>query len=390
MHQFASHVRAPLSTCQVFVHQVRLISMNRFTSLQAQRLNASTPSVSQQTIPSWVENMNDYFQTLQKQHSNSNPNPNPNPNKNSNNHTNASENSRKFLIFDIDGTLVNIEKRLALAPGKLHKNGRDMFRNRSEWDIVLNGDNYYLDEPIIHALSYLKHIEATNKYNIIYLSGRRDSTLEQTKNWLFNRDQQENGDNMYNNNNINYINSNDDNNSELNSNVAAFSDASISENSSININIRDMAFPFGYVIHRPRGIKGSSFKYEYLMQLQEYIGGGFDENGNSNNIIGYFGDRLYDDCYLCIKANIRPILVVPNNWLSLKHLENGLQSVMDVVKDNGLSQERIDRIIQSKWYNMPYNDLIPNQFAIDHDATVPSVNSPKLSNCQIVNELKIN
>ena len=143
--------------------------------------------------------------------------------------------SKQTLIFDIDGTIADIEKRLALAPGTK----ADGTRNAEEWNIVLNGNNYKHDRVIPVAWAYLKYIESLNKYNILYLSGRRSKTLKDSMNWLFTEHQ----------------------------------------------------YPRGFVIHRLKGVSGYDFKQQQLYKLSRSL-----------NVAGYFGDRIIDDAITSIKG----------------------------------------------------------------------------------------
>ena len=255
---------------------------------------------------------------------------------------------KECIIFDLDATLVDIERRLNVAPGSRSDGTRTM----KQYDIVLSGELYYLDEPIPVALAYLHYLNDLNKYNIIYLSGRRQSTIKQTRDWLFgNRDEREILENGQNNN----------------GNFWKFHKFRI--------------FPDGYIIHRMKGMKGNEFKEQYLRILNEHY-----------NIVAYFGDRLVDDCFSAIQANIRPVLVLANEWLYLKHICNGLSSVIEDIEDEIINpankrpkqrdrsytpQYVLNTIKNSQYYNMSYNDLIPIEFATElwkyyRDSTIES------------------
>eukprot|EP01084_Bolivina_argentea_P098264 176611_1 len=231
------------------------------------------------------------------------------------------DHSKETIIFDIDGTIADIEKRLALSPGTKS----DGSRKRSEWNIVLNGNNYKYDRVIPVAWAYLKYIESLNKYNILYLSGRRINSINDTINWLF------------------------------------------------NIN----KYPKGYVIHRFKGMSGQDFKQQQLIKLN-----------NKLNIICYFGDRIIDDCICSIKAGIRPILVKPNEWLFRKHIYGGVKSVInDIINEHNYMIEKykndgkinilnqlqnrnipnafIDIAKNSQYWDMSYEDIIPMQYATE-------------------------
>ena len=81
---------------------------------------------------------------------------------------------RKAISFDIDGTLVDIQKRLALSPGV---NG---VRKPKDWNIVLSGEHYHLDEPIEIARRFVQYC-AEQDFQILYISGRREQTLQDSR-----------------------------------------------------------------------------------------------------------------------------------------------------------------------------------------------------------------
>lgn len=114
------------------------------------------------------------------------------------------------ISFDIDGTLVDINARLDLAPGV------DGVRSYKDWDIVLDGQHYHLDVAIKIARDFVNHLAKTTNHQLVYLSGRRAPTVHQTKEWFL-----ENG------------------------------------------------FPDGIFIHRPKGVKSFKFKQQELRLLGE-------------------------------------------------------------------------------------------------------------------------
>eukprot|EP01083_Nonionella_stella_P157789 512653_1 len=229
--------------------------------------------------------------------------------------------NKETLIFDIDGTIADIDNRLNLSPGTK----ADGTRTRAEWNTVLSGENYKYDRVIPVAWAYLKYIESLNKYNIIYLSGRRSTTLKHSMRWMFKLNQ----------------------------------------------------YPKGFVIHRLTGVNGQQFKYKQLLKLNEKL-----------NVVGYFGDRIIDDCVCAIKAGVRPILVCPNEWLFTKHIHGGMGTVMEEIiatnrkmmdkcKNDGklyalqqlqnknIPDAFVDIARNSKFWNMSYDDLIPAEFATE-------------------------
>ena len=84
--------------------------------------------------------------------------------------------NRNTVIFDLDGTLANIDVRRKLAAkpnGKL------------DWDIFFDPSNIKLDvpnEPVVK----MAQMFAENGYTIIIFSGRSDRTKYSTRSWLSN------------------------------------------------------------------------------------------------------------------------------------------------------------------------------------------------------------
>ena len=77
------------------------------------------------------------------------------------------------VIFDLDGTLANIDKRRALATkpdGKI------------DWDVFFAPENIQLDEPNLPVIKMLKAL--TDQYCIVIFSGRDDISVDETINWL--------------------------------------------------------------------------------------------------------------------------------------------------------------------------------------------------------------
>ena len=80
----------------------------------------------------------------------------------------------KWIIFDLDGTLADIEDRRQLCT---KENGK------MDWNKFFDPDNIKLDKPnwpVINTL--LAFVQAG--YKIAIFSGRSASTLDATKNWL--------------------------------------------------------------------------------------------------------------------------------------------------------------------------------------------------------------
>ena len=82
--------------------------------------------------------------------------------------------NKNTVIFDLDGTLANIEARRKLATkpnGKL------------DWDVFFDASNISLDvpnEPVVK----MAQMFAENGFTIVILSGRSDKTKHTTRSWL--------------------------------------------------------------------------------------------------------------------------------------------------------------------------------------------------------------
>ena len=81
--------------------------------------------------------------------------------------------NNNIVIFDLDGTLANIDKRRTLAT----KNGK------MNWNVFFNPNNIDLDTPnqTVIDMANLLHSQG---YLIYIFSGRSDKTEDATKDWL--------------------------------------------------------------------------------------------------------------------------------------------------------------------------------------------------------------
>jgi len=84
------------------------------------------------------------------------------------------ENSKKWVIFDLDGTLANIEIRRKMAT---KSNGK------VDWEIFFADRLIELDEPNQPVIDTCKALKAAG-YNIAILSGRSKSSKQTTMDWL--------------------------------------------------------------------------------------------------------------------------------------------------------------------------------------------------------------
>ena len=81
--------------------------------------------------------------------------------------------NNNIVIFDLDGTLANIDKRRTLAT----KNGK------MNWNVFFNPNNIDLDTPN-QAVINMANILYSQDYIIYILSGRSDKTHQATIDWL--------------------------------------------------------------------------------------------------------------------------------------------------------------------------------------------------------------
>ena len=82
--------------------------------------------------------------------------------------------NKKTVIFDLDGTLANIDARRELATkpnGKL------------DWDVFFDASNISLDvpnEPVVK----MAQLFAEDGFNVVIFSGRNDRSFHTTRSWL--------------------------------------------------------------------------------------------------------------------------------------------------------------------------------------------------------------
>ena len=82
--------------------------------------------------------------------------------------------NKNTIIFDLDGTLANIDARRKLS---LKPNGK------MDWDVFFDASNISLDlpnEPVIK----MAQLFAADGFNIVIFSGRNDRSFNTTKSWL--------------------------------------------------------------------------------------------------------------------------------------------------------------------------------------------------------------
>ena len=81
---------------------------------------------------------------------------------------------KNTIIFDLDGTLANIDDRRKISTkpnGKL------------DWDVFFDPDNIQLDKPNDPVIK-MAQLFAEDGFNIVIFSGRNDRSFLTTKSWL--------------------------------------------------------------------------------------------------------------------------------------------------------------------------------------------------------------
>ena len=95
---------------------------------------------------------------------------------------------KKTIIFDLDGTLADIEARrqLAMIPGKrVNENGFNV--PKLDWDIFFDAESIKLDKPNAPVIKMAQMFKADG-FKIVIFSGRNDRSFFTTKKWLLDND----------------------------------------------------------------------------------------------------------------------------------------------------------------------------------------------------------
>jgi len=92
----------------------------------------------------------------------------------------VSEHRKGTIIFDLDGTLANIDTRMQLATGG---NSTESDHKKINWKVLHDPKNIELDTPKTPILVMCKLLYEDG-YKIYIFSGRSDKTKEATINWL--------------------------------------------------------------------------------------------------------------------------------------------------------------------------------------------------------------
>ena len=91
--------------------------------------------------------------------------------------------NKKTVIFDLDGTLANIDARRVKA-GKT-KDGK--VTNKMDWDVFFDPDNIKLDDPNPPVIKLAQMFKADG-FKVVIFSGRNDRSFHTTKQWLADHD----------------------------------------------------------------------------------------------------------------------------------------------------------------------------------------------------------
>ena len=187
----------------------------------------------------------------------------------------------EVLSLDIDGTVANIDGRVARAKG-IHNEG-----SKKYWEELLRGDLYHMDEPIQESLDsvnawlaqysidywrksarlyvYAKKAQTTPGVElprapriVVYVSGRRAGTEPQTIDWL-----------------------------------------------------QRHKFPQGRVFHRDRGTRSFQWKVSMLRDLRKV-----------SDVRAHIGDRE-DDRMAAKQARVMGVHVNENTWLTQQEIKSG-------------------------------------------------------------------
>lgn len=87
---------------------------------------------------------------------------------------------KNTVIFDLDGTLAIIDKRISKASSTT---GNKPVRSKMDWDVFFDAENIKLDEPN-HPVIKMAQTFHKDGFNIVIFSGRNDRSFHTTKQWL--------------------------------------------------------------------------------------------------------------------------------------------------------------------------------------------------------------
>ena len=164
-------------------------------------------------------------------------------------HWNARDNNtavrrQRIVSVDIDGTVADVTRRREYAL----QFGEDC--SVEFYTVFLDGEHYPMDDPIVASRDILCRYVSELNGKIVYLSGRRQGTEEQTELWL-----------------------------------------------------RQHQFPNGQIIHRAMGQKSVWFKSEWLEALRRKYW-----------IDAHIGDRLEDDERAARYSGVQFVHIKDHQW----------------------------------------------------------------------------
>tara|TARA_X000001382_G_C3139171_1_gene168979 strand:+ start:455 stop:976 length:522 start_codon:yes stop_codon:yes gene_type:complete len=87
---------------------------------------------------------------------------------------------KNTVIFDLDGTLANIDARRLKAGSP---SGKTPTPSKMDWDVFFNPDNIKLDTPNNPVIK-MAQLFKKDGFKIVIFSGRNDRSFDTTKQWL--------------------------------------------------------------------------------------------------------------------------------------------------------------------------------------------------------------
>ena len=91
---------------------------------------------------------------------------------------------KNTVIFDLDGTLANIDARRLKAGSP---SGKTPTPSKMDWDVFFDPDNIKLDTPN-DPLIKMAQLFKKDGFKIVIFSGRNDRSFDTTKQWLNQND----------------------------------------------------------------------------------------------------------------------------------------------------------------------------------------------------------
>ena len=91
---------------------------------------------------------------------------------------------KNTVIFDLDGTLANIDARRLKAGSP---SGKTPTPSKMDWDVFFDPDNIKLDTPNNPVIK-MAQLFKKDGFKIVIFSGRNDRSFDTTKQWLNQND----------------------------------------------------------------------------------------------------------------------------------------------------------------------------------------------------------